>query len=377
MPHVTVSKLPPAEKFGSGSLKKRQGLYATTYEVIIDDTNERFYAKAINNDLLSRNKNLTSNDAKISLSIEYETLKIMRLLGLGGPSEMALSESGDLLIKRAIADGEPGNQVLNPTRSFNVDRDWLIRRLLVHSVLGVYDVRIDSDPHNAIPVMKTPDRRKDYALRFHDIDPFVGPSSVRSNLFETFRKINSHQSGDRSITGYQNINPKMREWFFDLESNEEKKSEVICAAAKILHYYKINKTEIERGLKKITELSKNIESKDSKNAAAYVNQSAEVIEISPGGVLSISQTLTLAEMCANISKEAESRKILSYIPKDGEDKYQSRNTKPVLNDELIRQIASEIFKHEIKVGQLETPFAKFHATVSRKAVSAELPRSKL
>lgn len=188
------------------------------------------------------------NGRKLGAQTDFAILKIMSLLGLKVPTELALIETvatanspaRSILIKRAVADQESNKKISeNPENYSDLNIDWYIRRAFVFRVLKIHDIDFRTS-HNTTKIEYL-EGKKD--CRFIDYDPDV--NSFLHKLEDDLAKICHGIYGDLSFMG--------KSFKFDLDIFKN-------ALGKTKFYLEENKTEIFAALAVIknTQIQDNI-----------------------------------------------------------------------------------------------------------------------
>lgn len=133
-----MTKSSPSSTLPRFTLSPNQGVNGITY-IYTTPTGETFFVK----DVAAYHPDGGSDYQVLQAQREYVALKIMSLLGLKVPTELALIENDQgklLLIKRKVADQEQ-NKTITSDHS-NVDKDWFIRREFVLQTLNISDIAL-------------------------------------------------------------------------------------------------------------------------------------------------------------------------------------------------------------------------------------------
>jgi len=151
---------------------EKQGAQGKTYKYLTT-SGSLFFAK----DTSLTSFCSSSEQSVIKAQIEFTILKIMSLLGLKVPTEIALIETTDtptraILIKRAIADSEQNKIISQNTENYNIDTDWYIRRAFVFKVLKITDIEFRKS-HNTTKIQYK--NKPGNSDRFIDYDPDLNP----------------------------------------------------------------------------------------------------------------------------------------------------------------------------------------------------------
>ena len=329
--------------------------------------------------IIEYNAKLHYENQKYFLLQDNAIIRTCNLLGMKTPNEIAIMKSGkalaqphkdsdkfeyDIMVKRAIASGEPNKNISgkeheqnNPNKQIHVKQT--IRNLAISMVLNLVDTRI-SNNHNTLPI-----NYQDKGDKFINYDPnfYFGTANdpdaqwykknlvASEKLSQDLKVENFFDSLKAVALGQGDLVPEnavyfknLKEYFSDIDTNAYKQKEVAQVLQKIGYKYELNKDKIEEVILDFRKQGGDFKSKSLILAdcwfpdGAYGKQEVSISQIADNlaGKIDRLQFLT---------KELGKKFVVEgYQETDfsNPDKYQAQKVEPALTNEVLRDIHDKL-----------------------------------
>ena len=332
--------------------------------------------------VIEYNAKLHYENQKYFLLQDNTIIRTCNLLGMKTPNEIAIMKSGkalaqhhkdsdkfeyDIMVKRAIASGEPNKNISGNEHEKNdpnkqIDVKHTIRNQVISMVLNLVDTRI-SNNHNTLPINYKEKEGKGDKFINYDPNFYFGTANdpnaqcYKKNLVNS-EKLSQNLNAENFFAslkavalGQDDLVPEnavyfnnSKEYFGDIDTNTDKQKEIAQVLQKIPYKYEQNKDRIKEVISDFRQQGGDFKSKSLILAdcwfpdGAYGKQEVSINQIADNLEGKINKLQLVTKELGKKFAVAGYKETGFFNP----NKYQAQKLEPALTNEVLADIHKKL-----------------------------------